>query len=87
MEQRLSPLSGWIRKGEHFGVSKKVVLTNSSQLNFEAKRFSNRCKENGAFSLDVAADDWGEGIYTILATGDQGNRGATAVLLVDKVDG
>ena len=43
--------------------------------------------ENGAFQLDVEAEDWGAGVYSILATGDQGNQGSTAVLLVDKVDG
>jgi hypothetical protein len=43
--------------------------------------------ENGAFQLDVEAEDWGAGVYSILAAGDQGNQGSTAVLLVDKVDG
>ncbi len=43
--------------------------------------------ENGAFELTVDLDGWDAGLYTITATGDQGNRGATAFLLVDKVAG
>ena len=82
-------IGGGFGKGESISVSAKKsgfdkLLSASTSKRNDSLTVAN---ENGAFSLDVAADDWGEGIYTILATGDQGNRGATAVLLVDKVDG
>ena len=82
-------IGGGFAKGESISVSAKKsgfdkLLSASTSKRNDSLTVAN---ENGAFSLDVAADDWGEGIYTILATGDQGNRGATAVLLVDKVDG
>ena len=82
-------IGGEFGKGESISVSAKKsgfdkLLSASTSKRNDSLTVAN---ENGAFSLDVAADDWGEGIYTILATGDQGNRGATAVLLVDKVDG
>ena len=82
-------IGGGFGKGESISVSAKKsgfdkLLSSSTSKRNDSLTVAN---ENGAFSLDVAADDWGEGIYTILATGDQGNRGATAVLLVDKVDG
>ena len=82
-------IGGGFAKGESISVSAKKsgfdkLLSSSTSKRNDSLTVAN---ENGAFSLDVAADDWGEGIYTILATGDQGNRGATAVLLVDKVDG
>ena len=82
-------IGGGFSKGESISVSAKKsgfdkLLSASTSKRNDSLTVAN---ENGAFSLDVAADDWGEGIYTILATGDQGNRGATAVLLVDKVDG
>ena len=82
-------IGGGFAKGESISVSAKKsgfdkLLSASTSKRNDSLTVAN---ENGAFSLDVAADDWGAGIYTILATGDQGNRGATAVLLVDKVDG
>ena len=82
-------IGGGFAKGESISVSAKKsgfdkLLSASTAKRNDSLTVAN---ENGAFSLDVAADDWGAGIYTILATGDQGNRGATAVLLVDKVDG
>jgi len=82
-------IGGGFAKGESISVSAKKsgfdkLLSASTSKRNDSLTVAN---ENGAFSLDVSADDWGEGIYTILATGDQGNRGATAVLLVDKVDG
>ena len=85
----LTIIGGGFAKGESVSVSAKKsgfdkLLSASTSKRNDSLTVAN---ENGAFSLDVAADDWGEGIYTILATGDQGNRGATAVLLVDKVDG
>ena len=82
-------IGGGFAKGESISVSAKKsgfdkLLSASTSKRNDSLTVAN---ENGAFSLDVAADDWGAGIYSILATGDQGNRGATAVLLVDKVDG
>ena len=82
-------IGGGFGKGESISVSAKKsgfdkLLSASTSKRNDSLTVAN---ENGAFSLDVAADDWGEGIYTILATGDHGNRGATAVLLVDTVDG
>ena len=81
-------IGGGFAKGESISVSAKKsgfdkLLSESTSKRNDSLTVAN---ENGAFELSVDAD-WGAGVYTILATGDQGNRGATAVLLVDKVDG
>ena len=81
-------IGGGFAKGESVSVSAKKggfdkLLSESTSKRNDSLTVAN---ENGAFELSVDAD-WGAGVYTILATGDQGNRGATAVLLVDKVDG
>lgn len=83
-------IGGGFAKGELLSVSAKkggfdkllsgtVARTNVS---------GTVANENGAFTLTVDLDDsWGAGLYTIIATGDQGNRGANAFLLVDKIGG
>ena len=81
-------IGGGFAKGESISVSAKKsgfdkLLSQSTSKRNDSLTVAN---ENGAFELSGDAD-WGAGVYTILATGDQGNRGATAVLLVDKVDG
>ncbi len=83
-------IGGGFAKGELLSVSAKkggfdkllsgtVARTNVSDT---------VANENGAFTLTVDLDEsWGAGLYTIVATGDQGNRGANAFLLVDKIGG
>lgn len=83
-------IGGGFAKGELLSVSAKkggfdkllsgtVARTNVSDT---------VANENGAFTLTVDLDEsWGAGLYTIIATGDQGNRGANAFLLVDKIGG
>ena len=40
---------------------------------------------NGGFTLDVDLEGYPVGVvFTITATGDQGNRGASAFMLIDK---
>ena len=82
-------IGGGFAKGESISVSAKKggfdkLLSSSTSKRNDSLTVAN---ENGAFQLDVEAEDWGTGVYSILATGDQGNQGSTAVLLVDKVDG
>jgi len=83
-------IGGGFAKGELLSVSAKkggfdkllsgtVARTNVSDT---------VANENGAFTLTVDLDEsWGAGLYTIVATGEQGNRGANAFLLVDKIGG
>ena len=61
-------IGGGFAKGESISVSAKKsgfdkLLSASTSKRNDSLTVAN---ENGAFSLDVAADDWGEGIYTCL---------------------
>mgnify|MGYP006440441223 FL=1 len=83
-------IGGGFAKGEFLSVSAKKggfdkLLSGTVDRTNVSDTVAN---ENGAFTLTVDLDDsWGAGLYTIIATGDQGNRGANAFLLVDKIGG
>jgi len=83
-------IGGGFAEGEQISVSAKrggfdLILSSSTSRTNDSLTVGN---ENGAFTLTVELGAiWSEGLYTITATGDQGNRGATAFLLVDKVTG
>ena len=83
-------IGGGFAEGEQISVSAKrdgfdLILSSSTDRTNDSLTVGN---ENGAFTLTVELGDiWSEGLYTITATGDQGNRGVSAFLLVDKVAG
>ena len=72
-------IGGGFAKGEQISVSAKrdgfdLILSSSTDRTNDSLTVGN---ENGAFTLTVELGDiWSEGLYTITATGDQGNRGA-----------
>lgn len=82
-------IGGGFAEGESLSVAAKKggfdkLLSGSTSRTNDSTTVGN---ENGAFELTVDLEGWDAGLYTIVVTGDQGNRGATAFLLVDKVAG
>ncbi|MDP6667271.1 MAG: collagen-like protein [Dehalococcoidia bacterium] len=82
-------IGGGFGKDEQISVAAKKggfdkLLSGSTSRQNDSTTIGN---ENGAFELTVDLDGWDAGLYSIIATGDQGNRGASAFLLVDKIDG
>ncbi len=82
-------IGGGFDKGESISVSAKKsgfdkLLSSSTPKTNDSLTIGN---ENGAFELTVDLEGWDAGLYTVLATGDKGHRGASAFLLVDKIDG
>jgi len=86
----ITVIGGGFAKGELISVSAKKngfdkLLSGTVDRTNVSDTVAN---DNGAFELTVELDDsWGAGLFTIIATGDQGNRGANAFLLVDKIGG
>jgi len=81
-------IGGGFGKGEQISVAGKkggfdVLLSGSTSRTNDSTTIAN---DNGAFELTVDLD-WGVGLYTITATGDQGNRASGAFLLVEKIRG
>ena len=81
-------IGGGFGKGEQISVAGKkggfdVLLSGSTSRTNDSTTIAN---DNGALELTVDLD-WGVGLYTINATGDQANRASGAFLLVEKIRG
>lgn len=84
---KITIIGGGYAKDERISVATKkggfdVLLSGSITRTNLSTTIAN---ENGAFTLTVDLDGYEAGmLYTVTATGDQGNRGATVFMLIDK---